>query len=44
MNYYRGHIPICEPSAGSYQIMLLKNSISLESFFRVTIAFLEAAV
>lgn len=29
---------------GFYQTMLLKNSISLESLVRVTIAFLEAAV
>lgn len=53
MNFYRGHIPISEPlggvlkrqdSAGGHQTMLLKNSISLESGVRVTIAFLLLAV
>jgi len=53
MNFYRGHIPISEPLGGAlkgqqmlpgHQTMLLKNSISLESGVRVTIAFLLLAV
>ena len=53
MNFYRGHIPISEPLGGvlngrkpcrDHQTMLLKNSISLESGVRVTIAFLLLAV
>lgn len=51
MNFCRGHIPIAEPSAGSKgsgevpdQVMLVKNSISLESGVSVTMAFLLLAV
>lgn len=53
MNSYRGHIPIIGSLGGvpggrqglpGHQTMLLKNSISLESGVRVTMAFLLLAV